>query len=64
VAVVVHPPLGLVLARNAGRGHPVPEEVVRRQYRQVAGALGGLTAEGFRHVIMAGPDGWPFDLGS
>lgn len=62
VAVVVHPPLGLVLARNAGRERPVPEEVVRRQYRQVTDALGGLTAEGFERVIMAGPNGWPFDL--
>jgi predicted kinase len=59
VAVVVHPPLGVVLIRNADRERPAPEDVVRRQHRLVTGALGGLREEGFGCVILAGPDGWP-----
>lgn len=59
VAVVVHPPLAAVLARNASRDRPVPEDVVRRQHRLVADALGHLAGEGFDRVILAGPDGWP-----
>jgi predicted kinase len=55
VAVVVHPPLKTVLARNAGRADPVPERVVRQQYVLVTHALDRLHAEGFTQVI-------PYDL--
>jgi protein phosphatase len=63
VAIVLAPPLDVVLARNAGRrGRVVPEAVVRRHVAELGRALrgAGLAAEGFDAVIvLAGGDEEP-----
>ena len=61
VAIVLAPPIEVVLARNAGRqGRVVPEAVVRRHATELDRALGGsgLEAEGFASVVvLKGDDG-------
>ncbi|MFE7442374.1 AAA family ATPase [Streptomyces chartreusis] len=52
-AVVMAAPLQQCLARNAPRpaNRRVPDDVVRRQYAQVAAARPGLRGEGFDHIV-------------
>jgi protein phosphatase len=55
MAVVFDVPLEVCLARNARRpGRRVPETVVRRQCRQLAGAMAGLADEGFDEIRVVG----------
>jgi predicted kinase len=60
VAIVLAPPLEVVLGRNAGRqSRVVPEAVVLRHVDELGRALGGtgLAAEGFAAVVvLAGDD--------
>lgn len=52
-AVVMTAPLEQCLTRNAVRpaNRRVPDDVLRRQYAQVAAARPGLRSEGFDHVV-------------
>lgn len=50
-AVVLDVPLDVCLARNAARGdRQVPEEAIRRQYKELRRSLDHLKKEGFRNV--------------
>jgi predicted kinase len=58
VAVAFDVPLERCLAQNAARpGRIVPEEVVRRQHRAMAGVLVRLPHEGFAWVHVVGRTG-------
>ncbi|MDJ1645175.1 ATP-binding protein [Streptomyces pakalii] len=55
VALVVPTPLPVCVERQSSRprSRRVPEHVVRAQHAATAGAVSGLPAEGFDHVVVA-----------
>jgi predicted kinase len=58
IAIVFDVPLAVCLARNAGRaGRRVPDEIVRRHHSELALARAQLPGEGFRAILVVGPDG-------
>lgn len=53
VAVVFRVPLDELLRRNAGRPHPVPDDVVRRHAALLPAALASLPEEGYLAIVDA-----------
>ena len=53
IAIVCDVPLDLCLERNAARtDRQVPEQAIRRQYKELRRSVAGLRKEGFRYVFV------------
>jgi protein phosphatase len=52
IAIVLEPPLEVMLARNQARPDPRPAAAIRRQQRRLAASVASLHEEGYERVCF------------
>ena len=52
IAIVLHPTLETCLSRNASRKRVVPEHVVSKMHKSIAGSMYSIFMEGFQQVFF------------